>query len=262
MPFTPSHAVVALAFPRTPLVPAAVAIGAMTPDLPLFFGIGISYESTHTFPGLVVVGLPVALALLIVWRLSLRPAISELTPTWFRERMPRDWLEPAASSWWSLWGGRSTRTRAKAVTLVAVSLVIGILSHVVWDLFTHPGRLGSVLIPALAGDWGPLPGYQWAQHASSAIGLVILAIWAGRWLAREGPVPTPARTPGILRIGAWVALPACLVAAVLIDSAANGFSLADFRGIAFRAGTAGAAAFLVVLGCLALVAQFASRFQR
>ena len=36
MPFTPSHAVVALPFLRTPLVPAAIAVGAMTPDLPLF----------------------------------------------------------------------------------------------------------------------------------------------------------------------------------------------------------------------------------
>ena len=36
MPFTPSHAVVALPFVRTPLVPAAIAVGAMAPDLPLF----------------------------------------------------------------------------------------------------------------------------------------------------------------------------------------------------------------------------------
>ena len=33
MPFTPSHAVVALPFIRSPLVPAAIAVGAMTPDL-------------------------------------------------------------------------------------------------------------------------------------------------------------------------------------------------------------------------------------
>ncbi|MGK3950645.1 DUF4184 family protein, partial [Microbacterium sp. K2] len=49
MPFTPSHALVALPFIRTPLVPAAIAIGAMTPDLPLFLrGIGLPYSFTHT----------------------------------------------------------------------------------------------------------------------------------------------------------------------------------------------------------------------
>ncbi len=49
MPFTPSHAVVALPFVRTPLLPAAIAIGAMTPDLPLFLrGTPLSYQATHT----------------------------------------------------------------------------------------------------------------------------------------------------------------------------------------------------------------------
>jgi hypothetical protein len=49
MPFTVSHAVVALPFVRTPLLPAAIAIGAMTPDLPLFVrGTPVSYQLTHT----------------------------------------------------------------------------------------------------------------------------------------------------------------------------------------------------------------------
>ena len=50
MPFTPSHAVVALPFVRTPLVPAAIAIGAMTPDLPLFVRVLLPrYAVTHDF---------------------------------------------------------------------------------------------------------------------------------------------------------------------------------------------------------------------
>jgi hypothetical protein len=50
MPFTPSHAVIALPFVRTPLVPAAIAIGAMAPDLPLFVrGLPLHYGVTHSF---------------------------------------------------------------------------------------------------------------------------------------------------------------------------------------------------------------------
>ena len=64
MPFTPSHAVVALPFVRTPLLPTAIAIGAMTPDLPLFLrGTPLSYQATHT--NLLLSGL-LALALLVV----------------------------------------------------------------------------------------------------------------------------------------------------------------------------------------------------
>ena len=49
MPFTPSHAVVALPFLRTPLVPAAIAVGAMAPDLPLFLrGMPLHYGLTHS----------------------------------------------------------------------------------------------------------------------------------------------------------------------------------------------------------------------
>lgn len=33
MPFTPSHVAAALPFLRTPLIPAALVIGTMTPDL-------------------------------------------------------------------------------------------------------------------------------------------------------------------------------------------------------------------------------------
>ena len=91
MPFTPSHAVVALPFVRTPLVPAAIAIGAMTPDLPLFVrGLPLHYGVTHSFawlPATVVV----ALALLLVWRCVLRPAVRELSPRWLAVRLPAQW---------------------------------------------------------------------------------------------------------------------------------------------------------------------------
>ena len=74
MPFTPSHAVLALPFVRTPLAPAAVAVGAMTPDLPLFVrGLPVTYGLTHDLRWLPVTAM-LALALLLLWRALLRPA--------------------------------------------------------------------------------------------------------------------------------------------------------------------------------------------
>ncbi|WP_288119671.1 DUF4184 family protein, partial [Microbacterium sp. 69-7] len=73
MPFTVSHAVVALPFVRSPLLPAAIAIGAMTPDLPLFVrGTPVSYQLTHTN---LVVSTLIAAALTALWYLLLRPAV-------------------------------------------------------------------------------------------------------------------------------------------------------------------------------------------
>ena len=80
MPFTPSHAVVALPFLRTPLVPAAIAIGAMAPDFPLFVrGLPLHYGLTHSLWWLPLT-IVIALALLLVWRCVLRPAARELSP--------------------------------------------------------------------------------------------------------------------------------------------------------------------------------------
>ena len=80
MPFTPSHAVVALPFLRTPLVPAAIAVGAMAPDLPLFVrGLPLHYGLTHSLVWLPLT-IVVALVLLLVWRCVLRPAVRELSP--------------------------------------------------------------------------------------------------------------------------------------------------------------------------------------
>ncbi len=71
--------------------------------------------------------------------------------------------------------------------LLAVSFVLGVLSHIVWDLFTHEGRWGVQAIPGLEEMWGPLPGFKWLQHGSSLIGLAIIAIWALLSASLTGP---------------------------------------------------------------------------
>ncbi|MEV3856271.1 DUF4184 family protein [Streptomyces sp. NPDC050095] len=40
-----------------------------------------------------------------------------------------------------------------------VSVVLGATTHVVWDAFTHPGRRGVRLIPALGENVGGSPLY-------------------------------------------------------------------------------------------------------
>jgi len=225
MPFTPSHAVVALPFVRTPLVPAAIAVGAMTPDLPLFVrATPIQYGWTHDLLWLpVTVGL--ALALLLVWRCALRPAVRELSPTPLAARLPGEWDEGAVSALRETFGLRrpdaapSRRPWATVLLLVA-SLVIGVVSHIVWDLFTHEGRWGVAAIPALDEAWGPLDGYTWLQHASSVVGLAILAVWGLVRLARRRPEASVSRVVPAWTRWVWMlSLPAILVVALVIGYA-------------------------------------------
>ena len=98
MPFTPSHAVVALPFLRTPLVPAAIAIGAMAPDLPLFVrGLPLHYGLTHSLSWLPLT-IVLALALLLVWRCVLRPAARELSPVGSRDGCPKRGMRAPADA--------------------------------------------------------------------------------------------------------------------------------------------------------------------
>ncbi|MEU1973760.1 DUF4184 family protein [Microbacterium sp. NPDC019599] len=233
MPFTPSHAVVALPFVRTPLVPAAIAVGAMAPDLPLFVRLSpFGYGRTHDFAWLPLTIL-LALALLLIWRCVLRPAARELSPGWLAVRLPSGWdrgarsaaretlaievvAEPSRPRRWAIsWSG---------MLLLAASLAIGIASHIVWDHFTHEGRWGAQTIPLLAADWGPLPGFKWLQHSSSVIGLAIIALWAVAWLRGRDAAERhgPRLLPSWVRWAWWLSLPVILAVAWLAGLAAYG----------------------------------------
>jgi hypothetical protein len=232
VPFTPSHAVVALPFVGTRLVPAAIAVGAMTPDLPLFIRVApLGYGRTHDLAWLPATTL-LALALLLVWRSILRPASRELAPRWLAARLPRDWDDGAAPAARDTLGihdlgttGRSPRWRFSwsGMLLLVASLALGVVSHIVWDLFTHEGRWGVMLVPALEEQWGPLVGYKWLQHASSVLGLATIAVWGFLWLQRRVAAASVLRRfPDWLRWVWWLSLPAFLTIAWLVGLAMFG----------------------------------------
>ncbi|WP_019180521.1 DUF4184 family protein [Microbacterium yannicii] len=273
MPFTPSHAVVALPFVRTPLVPAAIAVGAMTPDLPLFVrGLPLHYGRTHAFEWLPLT-VVLALALLLVWRCVLRPAARELAPAWLARRLPEEWDHGAAPALWETFAlSRVRPDRDRAVTssgrvswgrlaLLVLSLLLGVLSHIVWDLFTHEGRWGVTAIPALEADWGALAGYKWLQHGSSAVGLAIIGVYLLLWLRHRSAASIRRILPGGLRWAWWLSLPAALVIAWLLGLAAFSPLDADFTvaHLAYRVLPPACAVWGAVTVALCVVVQLVRR---
>jgi len=238
MPFTPSHAVVALPFARTRVVPAAVAVGAMTPDLPLFLRLnGPLYGAAHDLRMLPLT-MVVAFGLLLVWWLLLRPAVRALVPAWLATRLPEEWdargrtaLRAAIPA-----GGGEGAGRAVGVLWVVVALAVGVASHVAWDAFTHEGRFGSVLVPALGESWGPLPGYRWLQYGTGMLGLAVLAVAGVLWLRARSPRPVPRRAARPVRMGWMLALPALLAIAWGVGLGIYGPPDADFtvQHLAYR----------------------------
>lgn len=271
MPFTPSHAVVALPFVRTPLLPAAIAFGAMTPDLPLFLrGTPITYQATHTN---VLLSSVIALVLLGLWYALLRPAVRELSPGWLAGRLPPEWDATGAAIWAAV---RAPRADARASVwrggavfpvLVAVSLVLGVISHIAWDAFTHEGRWGTQLFPALDEQWGPLLGYKWAQYASSVLGLAVVLVYLALWLRRRAPQTSLDRLlPSAVRIAWWVSAPVILVGALIVGLVAYGPLTATWTAqhLAYRVLPPAVAVWgaLTALSCVAIAVTRARRSRR
>ena len=224
MPFTLSHPAAVLPLLRHPFSPAALVCGAMAPDVPYFLAaarIPVSAQSwyepflnatvSHTLPGLTVSG-PLALALLALYWLVRRPAAALLPAR----------LAPASTA--DRGGGNGLR-RAGWVLL---SVLIGILTHVVWDSFTHfDGYMVTHLGVLRSHITAELTVARLVQHVSTAGGLVAVVVYLWR-----RPRRASAGNTGQAKLSAatrWSVVAALAVAA-LTGAVANVQTLEDYRG--------------------------------
>jgi len=199
VPFTGSHAAAVLPLARRPLVASALVIGSMAPDFPYYLPfplrLGVRW---HSLLGLVTVDLAAGLVVFVVWHALLVPPAVAVAPEPVRRR-----LAGAAR-------GLSAYCAPATVALVAVSIVLGAATHVGWDAFTHEGRWGVEQVTLLRQQVGPLPGYRWAQYASTTVGGGAILLWLALWWRRApiGPTAVPAvgrRTRLLVAAGLLVA---------------------------------------------------------
>ena len=182
MPFTPSHIAAALPFLRTPLPVAPLVIGTMAPDVPYFLPLRIPRDLTHSLAGVPTVDLAITIVLVLLWYAVLRPPVVDLLPAVVRERMlprgPLGWRPPG-------------RAWLPAIGRAVLASLLGILTHLAWDAFTHqnspivrasraarPARAASGVELAAAREldrrsrrtrvWDPLVD---APHAAGARGV-------------------------------------------------------------------------------------------
>jgi hypothetical protein len=157
MPLTLAHPAAVLPLRRLRLPMGALVVGSMVPDLPLFIRWPGGYRLSHDWVGVVTVDLAGALVLLWTWNFVVRDALVDLAPGAVRNRLA---------------DRRRLGTREWMLTPVAV--VLGSVTHVVWDAYTHRNRWGVASVDWLQADLGPLPGYRWAQYTSGVVGLVVV----------------------------------------------------------------------------------------
>ncbi|MEV0226590.1 DUF4184 family protein [Streptomyces sp. NPDC050704] len=221
MPFTLSHAAAVLPALRTDgtgrgrLVPAVLVAGSFAPDmtyyaasvLPAAMEFG---EFTHSFTGVLTVDVLVAWALVGAW-LVLREPLVALLPRGRQGRIgallhcgsPRARFRPLLALWWY------------------VSAVLGALTHVVLDAFTHLDRWGMRVFPVLGREIAGSPLYWYLQYGGSAVAAVVIAAFvvvALRRLPTSEPEGASLGVPVLSvrdRWLAWIVIGGCaLVAAV------------------------------------------------
>ncbi len=203
MPFTPSHVVAILPFVRTPLAPAALAIGAMTPDLPYFLPLWIDRDLTHSLLGLPTIDLLIGAITFALWVLMLRAAALDYSPAWLRERM-------APQPRW--------RVRGPLLTglLVIAALELGALTHLALDSFTHEGGFLAAIAPWTNTEVGPFSIANIIHGCVSVLTTVILALWVRRWAGRTPRSPRESRLGAAERLATWIGLVAVIGAVGLV----------------------------------------------
>ncbi|MEV0989434.1 DUF4184 family protein [Streptomyces sp. NPDC049949] len=218
MPFTLSHAAAVLPAvrrtgrARAPLVASALVLGSFAPDTFYFADAVVSGlwpygEFAHSLPGVFTVDAVLTVALAACW-LLLREPLTALLPRRRRGRMH-------AFVRGEDWRGRGPAALALRFYL---SAVLGSLTHVVWDSFTHPHRWGTDALPVLGEPFANgLPLYTYVQYGTSAVAACALLWFAVTAVRRLPDSPAPASVPVLGRaelLGAGALVVVCVAVGV------------------------------------------------
>jgi hypothetical protein len=232
VPFTISHAAAVLPLhklSKSRLPMAALMIGSMAPDFAYFLPLQLSRASTHDFLGLFWFCWPVGLAVWLLYlRLLERPTIALLPEPWASRIIPSE-------------------SALSLVTLstASVAIILGAVTHDIWDAFTHANTRLVDAIPFLRAEVMKIHGmtlhvFGFLQLVSSVVGLLVLAIWGFRSLRRAKTAPA-IREPStsisdVTRVGALaLVLASSCVFAVLYYALNTGIAL-RFRLFYFAIG--------------------------
>jgi hypothetical protein len=169
MPFTISHVATVLPLARfleRGRVLSALVIGSMVPDFSLFLPWRVDRVETHSAVALFTWSLPVGIATYWVFQYGIKRPIREVLPDGAYARS----LPYAAVA---------RIGNLEQWLLACAAILVGAITHLVWDGFTHEGARGVRMIPALdefAVSVGGrhLTGPRFLQDVSSLLGLGIV----------------------------------------------------------------------------------------
>ena len=185
MPWTLVHPAAVL--PLRKLAPnrlsfGGLVVGSVSPDIGYYVGRFDLAAIAHTTLGLLILCLPTGLVLFAMVRVLHRP-VANLLPEPHRSALLSTPQVPRLTS-------------LPILVTVAVSIVIGAMTHDAWDSFTHPGGYMVLKLSLLRESVGVLGYssvrvYDLLQHASTLCGLFVVAAAYVKWLKRVNVISIP-----------------------------------------------------------------------
>lgn len=171
MPFTFAHPAIVLPLRKCKWFSfSALVFGSMAPDFEYFFRMQPFSVYSHTMLGLWLVDLPIAILLAFLYQYVVKKPMLARLPEWIGRGL--DYTN-----------NRSRLPAWRTVSVFMYSALLGSLSHIAWDAFTHDGgRMVDhflFLQQSMSFAHYQVPVYKLLQHGSTLFGgLAILYVIA------------------------------------------------------------------------------------
>lgn len=168
MPFTFAHPAIVLPLAKYQkwFSLTGLTIGSMSPDFEYFLRMEITSHYSHRVIGVFLFDLPVSLLVTLIFHHIIRNPMIENLPTCLYQRFNvyriLNWTQYAVNHGF----------------ILIVSILIGIISHLIWDAFTHQSGIFVMRFPYLQQTvmWDS-PIYKLLQHGSTLLGMIFIGLF-------------------------------------------------------------------------------------
>lgn len=164
MPLTFAHPAAVLPFSRNSKYVnfLAMVLGSMSPDFEYFLQGKPSGEIGHTFTGFVFFNLPIVIIVYLIYKACIHRTLFSHLPSIFQDS----------------YSYKSSSTNFFKVFFFLYSALFGMLTHVVWDSFTHfDGFMVkhlSILTSTVPIFNFNIPVFKFLQHGSTIVGIILI----------------------------------------------------------------------------------------
>jgi hypothetical protein len=203
MPNPIAHSAASIPFTKAGLVFSALVIGSISPDFGYFIPLPAEFFM-YTPAGVILFDVPVGFVLLWLFHTFVKWPVLSLLPQSLQCR-----LYKAAQGF--------SFGPLKHFGLILLSLLVGSLTHVIWDSFTHDYGWVVENFAIFRTSIRGVPLYTILQNLSTVLGIGFILFWFIRWLpTAQQSDQLPPHFSGVIRT-LFLALTA--VSIVLVEGA-------------------------------------------